>query len=181
MSYYGTFLSARYDSVYPLGFYELHRIVSDMKDPTYTYLFTTDGCAPKPLDTGKFFLYSDYRLYHYLLDVPLPSVLSDPVEAKLGSLKAKEKESLGYRNNSWTWRTLLLSNIMSYYRNFDSGFNDTNMKQSHHLLELFNFENPYKRNTILFAVRKGCINIGKVAYGSSDAGDEAYTIYAAPW
>ena len=45
---------------FPLGFYELHNVVSGMQDPVNTYTFVMDGDAPKPIDDGRYLIYQDY-------------------------------------------------------------------------------------------------------------------------
>ena len=160
------FRGAAYDAVHPLGFYELRNVVSNMTqdDIVYTYLFTTNGCAPRPLGENEFLLNNDYHLFQSLFNQPLPDAVSNAIDeaktAKNKTLRDKlnksDLSSLGWNGSRFTWKTLFLTNLASFNAQPDRGFwrsADGLMDVCGALGSIFNYENPFTRNTIIFAVR----------------------------
>ena len=154
-----------YDQTNTLGFYHLRNVLSKWQSPLAGYVFTSDGSFQNQdadaNSTDVPYLYSDNALFQYInQNFSIPQDLFDCASNIWAD--APVNGNVGMYDDHWTWKSLLLSNMMYWVQEFSQDIDyeavfrpDTPSGMCDKLATILGRGDPKKRTTIVWAFRNG--------------------------
>ena len=161
-------ISFNHDVAHTIGYYELKKTLSTVKQPTNMYLMTLNGNAPTPQkiksDDGQSVvssLITAQYLMKDIMNIQLPSNINDilwDIFQSSGNKITSQSKSVGFSQDKngikskLTWKTLYLTNLVkSYYTIKEISIN----KKFKHLpfCKIFGLDNLHTSNTIVWCER----------------------------
>lgn len=164
-------ISFNHDVAHTIGYYELKKTLSTMKQPTNVYLMTLNGNAPTPVqitsDDGQSVvnsLITAQDLMKDIMDVQLPSRINDilwDIFQSSGNKITTYSRKIGFSEDKdgtkskLTWKTLYLTNLVKVYNTIEMSNKIYWIYIYLQFQKIFGFDNLYTSTTIVWCERMG--------------------------